>query len=233
MAFAARSLTSALVAKTSASGKAKASAAPTRAVVRAGLYPEPGTFPGGDGKSPIFELNDEKNVAREVIHGRFAMLGVTGAVAQENAGAGPWFNAGALCSPEACSLTYPEFAVPWADGGLTLSESFPFVVGVQALTFGLAEALRTGTIDSVYPDYDMLYPGNTFDPLGLYDKWGDNQNLKIAELKHCRLAMWAWLGCIAQAIATNDSPESAVGPVANWQAHVSAPFQYNITTTLF
>eukprot|EP00958_Prasinococcus_capsulatus_P007300 scaffold682_cov355-Prasinococcus_capsulatus_cf.AAC.10 len=38
----------------------------------------------------------------QVIHGRFAMLGVTGAVAQENAGAGPWFNAGALCSPEAC-----------------------------------------------------------------------------------------------------------------------------------
>ena len=58
-----------------------------------------------------------------------------------------------------CSLTFPEAAVPWAEGGLTLGNSFPFVVGVQLLTFGLAEALRTGTIESIYPEYDMLYPG--------------------------------------------------------------------------
>ena len=60
---------------------------------RAELYPEYGTYPGG-GESPIVPFSDEKNAEREIIHGRWAMLGVTGAWASENGTGIPWFKAG-------------------------------------------------------------------------------------------------------------------------------------------
>jgi len=34
-------------------------------------------LPGG-GESPVIPFNDEKNAEREIIHGRWGMLGVTG-----------------------------------------------------------------------------------------------------------------------------------------------------------
>jgi light-harvesting complex I chlorophyll a/b binding protein 1 len=43
------------------------------------------------------------------------------------------------------------------------------------------------------------------------------EEMKIKELKHCRLAMGAFLGCLAQQAYTG------VGPVANLSAHVSDP----------
>ena len=48
--------------------------------------------------------------------------------------------------------------------------------------------------------------------------------LKIKELKHCRLSMFAWLGCIMQGLATQE------GPIANWQAHVADPVHANVLT---
>ena len=46
----------------------------------------------------------------------------------------------------------------------------------------------------------------------------------MKELKHCRLSMFAWLGCIFQALATQE------GPIANWQAHVADPVHANVLT---
>merc|ERR1711881_4658 len=41
-------------------------------VVKADIYPEFGTYPGG-GESPIIPFGNEKNAEREVIHGRWAI----------------------------------------------------------------------------------------------------------------------------------------------------------------
>ena len=61
-----------------------------------------------------------------------------------------------------------------------------------------------------------VYPGGRFDPLKFSEKV-DMEEMKIKELKHCRLAMGAFLGCLAQQAYTG------VGPVANLSAHVSDP----------
>ena len=57
--------------------------------------------------------------------------------------------------------------------------------------------------------------------------------LQLAEIKHARLAMAAWLGFLAQAFATNPGPglpsysEGAIGPYAAWAAHVANPWTEN------
>ena len=56
-----------------------------------GLMPEFGTYPGGPGESPIVPYNDTKNAEREIIHGRFAMLAVTGAYTAEKYTGVPWY----------------------------------------------------------------------------------------------------------------------------------------------
>merc|ERR1712225_186937 len=77
-------------------------------VVKADIYPEFGTYPGG-GESPIIPFGNEKNAEREVIHGRWGMLGVTGAWASENGTGIPWFTAGTLCTPDDCTAVADKF----------------------------------------------------------------------------------------------------------------------------
>merc|ERR1719247_621451 len=141
---------------------------------------------------------------REIIHGRFAMLGVTGAWASENGTGIPWFEAGALCSPDDCTAIadkFPGAIAPLAPEGSGYP-SFWAVIGVEIVTMGDAN------------------PGGRFDPLNLAES-GDLDELKLKELKHCRLAMFAWLGCISQAVWTKE------GPIANWSAHVADPVHVN------
>ena len=91
-------------------------------VIKADIYPEFGTYPGG-GESPIIPFGSEKNAEREVIHGRWAMLGVTGAWAAENGTGIPWFTAGTLCTPDDCTAVadkFPGAVAPLAPEGLRL-----------------------------------------------------------------------------------------------------------------
>merc|ERR1712216_311080 len=75
-----------------------------------------------------------------------------------------------------------------------------------------------------------IYPGGRFDPLNNLGM-GNLEELKLKELKHCRLAMFAWLGLIAQAFATSPIGRSDnVGPIANWSAHVADPSGVNIVS---
>merc|ERR1719164_52700 len=169
---------------------------------RAELYPEYGTYPGG-GESPIVPFSDEKNAEREIIHGRWAMLGVTGAWASENGTGIPWFKAGELCSPDDCTAVadkFPGAIAPLAPEG----SGFPNF-------WAVFDELSVGDVN----------PGGRFDPLEFSSKY-DLEELKIKELKHCRLAMFAWNGCIFQAVATKE------GPIANWSAHVADPVHVNV-----
>eukprot|EP00958_Prasinococcus_capsulatus_P013589 scaffold1402_cov403-Prasinococcus_capsulatus_cf.AAC.19 len=61
-----------------------------RLALLTGLMPEFGTYPGGPGESPVVPFTDSKNADREIIHGRFAMLAVTGAYTAERYSGVPW-----------------------------------------------------------------------------------------------------------------------------------------------
>ena len=183
------------------------------------IYPEWGTFPGGDGTSPIIPFTDEKNAEREVMHGRFAMLAVAGVYTGEEYTGVPWWEAGALCTPDDC--TGINYALPGGAAALAPEGSgYPnywIVVAIEILLMGAAEAYRTGISENPFPELDLSelpYPGGRFDPFNLGES-GDLDELKIKELKHCRLAMGAWLGCIWQAIATG---EGAVKNLTDHQA---------------
>jgi len=201
---------------------AKASSSRARVVpVRASLYPEWGTYPGGTGISPLVpDYDPEKNAQREIIHGRFAMLGVTGAVAAENGTGIPWFKAGEICTPDDCTgVLFPD----GADGRSIGPANFWAVLAIEVVTMGLAEAYRTGLIGPAFPELPAsdVAPGGRFDPLDLSSS-SDIDELKLKELKHCRLAMLAWLGCINQAFITQE------GPVANLKAHLADPVFNNL-----
>merc|ERR1712113_1329354 len=96
--------------------KVKAKKAPKPAPYL-GLYPEYGTYPGSGEDSPLVPFVAPRNAEREVIHGRFAMLGVTGAWAAENGTGVPWFEAGKLCTPDSCqNFLFPGAPNPLAPG---------------------------------------------------------------------------------------------------------------------
>jgi len=205
-------------------------------LVEGNLYPEPGTYPDtGDDSESIFPLRDERNVAREVVHGRWAMLGVTGAWAAENATGVPWFKAAEFCTPDDCSKMNDTF--PALFGQIKLAPegsgypSFWYVVIIETALMGAAEGYRTGLFDNPFPELNPEngsnpYPGQRFDPLNLSES-GNLEELKVKELKHGRLAMLAWLGLICQEFVTGK------GPIQNWAEHVADPVHQNIATQAF
>ena len=153
------------------------------------------------------------------------MLGVTGAWTAENGTGIPWLTAGTLCTPDDCTAVadkFPGAVAPLAPEGSGYP-SFWNVLIIETILVGGAEAYRTGMVDPVFDELSVgdVSPGGRFDPLSLAES-GDLEELKIKELKHCRLSMFAWLGCIMQALATQE------GPIANWTAHVSDPVHVNV-----
>merc|ERR1712225_216734 len=128
-------------------------------VVKADIYPEFGTYPGG-GESPIIPFGNEKNAEREVIHGRWGMLGVTGAWASENGTGIPWFTAGTLCTPDDCTAVadkFPGAIAPLAPEGSGYP-SYYAVIGIEIVAMGLAEAYRTGLTDPAFDDVPLNDP---------------------------------------------------------------------------
>nr|DAD28478.1 TPA_asm: hypothetical protein HUJ06_029946 [Nelumbo nucifera] len=71
-----------------------------------------------------------------------------------------------------------------------------------------------------------LYPGGKFfDPLGLAADPEKKVTLQLAEIKHARLAMVAFLGFAIQAAVTGK------GPLNNWVTHLSDPLHTTIIDT--
>nr|ABD37892.1 light-harvesting chlorophyll-a/b binding protein Lhcp1 [Mesostigma viride]DAA05919.1 TPA_inf: chloroplast light-harvesting complex protein precursor Lhcp1.2 [Mesostigma viride] len=240
--------------------KAQKTATPARRVAaRAGtepLYVESGasTYSGNydealwpnwtEGKT---EAQIAYNVEVELIHGRWAMLGCAGAWAAEQGTGINWFQAGAICTPADCTgIHFPGEVISMAPAGSGFP-NFYIQLALSTVAMGLAEGYRGGLIDSCFPELTVgdLHPGGEhFDPLGLANKL-DLDRMKIAELKHARLAMLSWLGYMSQAIATNSELaggnafgigaktwpsfiEGAKGPYANWQDHVANPWVENV-----
>ncbi|KAK5826469.1 Chlorophyll a-b binding CP29.3, chloroplastic -like protein [Gossypium arboreum] len=131
----------------------------------------------------------------ELIHGRWAMLGTLGAIAVEALTGVAWQDAG---------------KVELVEGSSYLGQPLPFslttLIWIEVLVIGYIEFQR----NSVLEPEKRLYPGGYFDPLGLASDPDKIDNLKLAEIKHSRLAMVAFLIFGLQAAITGKGPISFI-----------------------
>ncbi|MCO5592688.1 hypothetical protein L7F22_046691 [Adiantum nelumboides] len=96
------------------------------------------------------------------------------------------------------------------------------LVWIEALVIGYIKFQRNGELDPekrLYPDEKV------FDPLGLASEPKKKEVLKLAKIKHARLAMVGAFGFAVQAAATGK------GPLDNWASHLSDPLHTTIIDT--
>ncbi|KAL6633494.1 hypothetical protein ACP70R_026165 [Stipagrostis hirtigluma subsp. patula] len=166
-------------------------------------------------------------VQAELVHCRFAMLGVAGILVTDLirvAGIRDlpvWFEAGAAKFDFAHTTSL--FFVQLVLMGFAETKRYMDFInpGSQAEegTFIGLEAALVGSQPG--------YPGGPlFNPLGLAKDIENAHEEKLKEIKNGRLAMVAMLGFIVQASVTH------VGPIDNLVLHLSDPFHKNIIHTL-
>jgi len=128
----------------------------------------------------------------ELIHGRWAMLATLGIIIAESATGVSWVDAGKV---ELDGARYLNFDLPFSISQLCWIEFF---------AVGGAELYRNGELNTE----QRTYPGGLFDPLSLATPGVANDDkilrLREAEIKHCRLAMVAFLGFCVQALAVGE-----------------------------
>lgn len=171
----------------------------------------PGDFgfdPLGLGKSPVMLAQYRE---AEVIHCRWAMLGVAGMLGQELLGYGNWIDA-PLSLAGGADATY-------AGTDLGPAITVPVIIAAEVALMGFVEGKRGSAKEAE----SRVYPGGAFDPMGLAK--GDLDKLKLNEIKNGRLAMVAVFGFFMQGSVTH------TGPVANLLAHVGDPWNMNVATS--
>ncbi|XP_038886221.1 photosystem I chlorophyll a/b-binding protein 5, chloroplastic [Benincasa hispida] len=199
-----------------------------------GLDPPPhldGTLAGDFGFDPLGLGEDPHSlkwyVQAELVHSRFAMLGVSGILLTDLlrvtgiSELPVWYNAGAV------------------EYGFANKETL-FIV--QLLLMGFVETKRymdfkspgsqaqEGTffgLEAAFEGLEPGYPGGPLlNPLGIAKDIKNAHEWKLKEIKNGRLAMVAMLGIFVQAYVTH------TGPIDNLVEHLSNPWHKTIIQTL-
>ncbi|CAF2221147.1 BnaA08g04190D [Brassica napus] len=212
-----------------------AAAIEQRATWLPGLEPPPyldGKLAGDYGFDPLGLGEDPKSlkwyVQAELVHARFAMLGVAG-----------------ILFTDLLRTTGISNLPVWYEAGATKFDfaSTKTLIVVQFLLMGFAETKRymdfvspgsqaaEGTffgLEAALEGLEPGYPGGPLlNPLGLAKDIKNANDWKLKEIKNGRLAMMAILGFFVQASVTH------TGPIDNLVEHLSNPWHKTIIQTLF